>query len=151
MFRSLGQVSGVGLSSAILQACLNKQLAQRFHSPEVSCRRDESAFEVFMKRFTQIIDKLRHASGAIADLPDEWSRQQARAAYQVALHQTFAFGLVVALVMFSVSLAVSRAVLISLEPANDLSLERQIPNKPLRESDIPLQAGAKLKSKDTDV
>lgn len=36
MFRSLGQVSGVGLSSAMLQASLNKQLTERFHSPEVS-------------------------------------------------------------------------------------------------------------------
>lgn len=36
MFRSLGQVSGVGLSSAMLQASLNKQLTERFDSPEVS-------------------------------------------------------------------------------------------------------------------
>lgn len=59
---------------------------------------------------TQIVDKLKRASSAIANLPDEWSRQQARAAYAVALQTTFAFGLVVALVMFSVSLAVSRTV-----------------------------------------
>ncbi|GHJ89949.1 hypothetical protein NliqN6_6351 [Naganishia liquefaciens] len=87
MFRSLGQVSGVGLSSAIFQASLNRELVARFPSPK-------------------IIDKLRHASSAIADLPDAWSRQQAREAYQAALHQTFAFGCAIAIGMLLVSLAI---------------------------------------------
>lgn len=39
MFRSLGQVSGVGLSSAMLQASLNKELLEQFRSPEVGCKK----------------------------------------------------------------------------------------------------------------
>ncbi|KAJ9104745.1 hypothetical protein QFC19_003886 [Naganishia cerealis] len=104
MFRSIGQVSGVGLSSAMLQASLNRQLLERFDNPE-------------------IISRLRHASSAIVDLPTKWDRQQARAAYEVALHQTFAFGCIVALGMFAISLA--------------------IPNKPLQANPPPAKIDIK--------
>ncbi|KAJ9125074.1 hypothetical protein QFC22_000027 [Naganishia vaughanmartiniae] len=92
MFRSLGQVSGVGLSSAMLQASLNRELVARFDSPE-------------------IISRIKHASSAIADLPNEWDHRQARTAYEIALHQTFAFGCIVAIAMFLISLAVPNKLL----------------------------------------
>ncbi|KAJ9108706.1 hypothetical protein QFC21_000026 [Naganishia friedmannii] len=98
MFRSIGQVSGVGLSSAMLQASLNRELVARFESPE-------------------IISRIKHASSAIPDLPTAWDRQQARAAYEIALHQTFAFGCIVAVAMFLISLAVPNKLLQASPPS----------------------------------
>ncbi|KAJ9127742.1 hypothetical protein QFC24_000025 [Naganishia onofrii] len=122
MFRSLGQVSGVGLSSAMLQASLNRELVARFDSPE-------------------LISRIKHASSAIAALPTEWDRQQARGAYEVALHQTFAFGCIVAVVMFLVSLAVSRFMSFYLNHAHSIyQFAIKVPNKVLQTSP-PLATG----------
>ncbi|OWT36191.1 integral membrane protein [Cryptococcus neoformans] len=78
VWRSLGQVFGVGLSSAVFQGTLSEQLNSRFDSPE-------------------IINKLRHASQAIKTLPEEWQKVAARQAYGISLKYTFVFGLLGAL------------------------------------------------------
>ncbi|KIR57514.1 integral membrane protein [Cryptococcus bacillisporus CA1873] len=85
VWRSLGQVFGVGLSSAVFQGTLSEQLNSRFDSPE-------------------IIDKLRHASQAIKTLPEEWQKVAARQAYGISLKYTFLFGLLGALGVFTASL-----------------------------------------------
>ncbi|OCF58224.1 hypothetical protein L486_04254 [Kwoniella mangroviensis CBS 10435] len=74
VWRSLGQVFGVGLSSAIFQGSLASQLNERFESPE-------------------IIDKLRHVFHAFDDLPEAWQRETAREGFRIALRNTFIFGL----------------------------------------------------------
>ncbi|WVQ83412.1 hypothetical protein IAT38_005553 [Cryptococcus sp. DSM 104549] len=84
VWRSLGQVFGVGLSSAVFQASLTQQLDQKFDDPK-------------------IIDKLRHASKAIRTLPEAWQRAAARDAYHVALQYTFVFGLLGAIGVFITS------------------------------------------------
>jgi len=53
LFRTTGQVLGVSLSGALLQAILTKQLRKRITGPE--------AFE--------IIEKIRHSTTIIPDLP----------------------------------------------------------------------------------
>ncbi|WVW79815.1 hypothetical protein I302_101785 [Kwoniella bestiolae CBS 10118] len=85
VWRSLGQVFGVGLSSAVFQASLASQLERRFKSPE-------------------IIVKLRHVFHAIDDLPEEWQRETAREGFRVALRNTFIFGLAGASLVFLTSL-----------------------------------------------
>jgi hypothetical protein len=143
MFRSLGQVSGVGLSSAMLQASLNRELVARFDSPEVSQNFMYSCIWLIISGHCnfQLISRIKHASSAIADLPTEWDRQQARGAYEVALHQTFAFGCIVAVVMFLVSLAVSRFMSFYLNHAHSIyQLAIKVPNKVLQTSP-PLATG----------
>jgi MFS family permease len=75
VFRSLGQVFGVGISGAVFQTSLAAELGKRFSDPKV-------------------IDALRHASEAIKRLP----------APQRALRNTFLFGLAGALAVFVTSL-----------------------------------------------
>ncbi|ODN76598.1 hypothetical protein L202_05255 [Cryptococcus amylolentus CBS 6039] len=85
VWRSLGQVLGVGLSSAVFQGSLSRQLSQRFSNPA-------------------IIEKLRHASHSITELPEKWQRVQAREAYGISLRNTFLFGLGGAVLVFTTSL-----------------------------------------------
>ncbi|WRT65299.1 uncharacterized protein IL334_002242 [Kwoniella shivajii] len=85
VWRSLGQVFGVGLSSAVFQVSLAEQLDRRFDSPD-------------------IIDKLRHVFHAIDDLPKAWQRDTAREAFRIALRNTFIFGLIGATLVFITSL-----------------------------------------------
>ncbi|WVQ62897.1 uncharacterized protein L199_001046 [Kwoniella botswanensis] len=85
VWRSLGQVFGVGLSSAVFQGSLASQLNERFESPEV-------------------IDKLRHVFHAIDDLPEAWQRETARKGFGIALRNTFIFGLAGASLVFATSL-----------------------------------------------
>lgn len=84
MFRSLGQVTGVSLSTAVFQTVLNRELHHTFE--------DEG-----------IIDQLRHASHAITTLPHAWQREAARRSFAVALRWTFLFGLIGALLLLLTS------------------------------------------------
>ncbi|KLT43769.1 MFS general substrate transporter [Cutaneotrichosporon oleaginosum] len=84
VFRSLGQVFGVGISGAVFQTSLAAELGRRFKDPE-------------------LIDTLRHASEAIKRLPEP-QRLLAIAAYGAALRNTFLFGLAGAVGVFVTSL-----------------------------------------------
>ncbi|WWC85698.1 uncharacterized protein L201_000564 [Kwoniella dendrophila CBS 6074] len=85
VWRSLGQVFGVGLSSAVFQGSLATQLDKRFDSPE-------------------IINKLRHVFHAIDDLPKAWQRDSAREAFSISLRNTFIFGFAGAFLVLLTSL-----------------------------------------------
>ncbi|BEJ10681.1 hypothetical protein CspHIS471_0101030 [Cutaneotrichosporon sp. HIS471] len=97
VFRSLGQVFGVGMSGAVFQASLAAELGKRFSDPKVrhSC----------LWLTPQLIDALRRASKTIKRLPAP-GRALAVAAYGAALRNTFLFGLAGAVVVFVASLCI---------------------------------------------
>ncbi|WVF66941.1 hypothetical protein IAT40_001684 [Kwoniella sp. CBS 6097] len=101
VWRSLGQVFGVGLSSAVFQGSLSTQLNRKFDSPE-------------------LIDRLRHESKAIDALPELWQRIAARDAFHIALRNTFIFGLAGASIVFATSLLVPNEELEGPEKLNAL-------------------------------
>jgi hypothetical protein len=110
VWRSLGQVFGVGLSSAVYQFSLSRELQARLADPRVSGSVWGSGADkarVDTNDAPQIVDELRHASRAIFDLPPE-SQALARAAFRIALRNTFIFGLLGALVVFATALFVRR-------------------------------------------
>lgn len=87
VFRSIGQVLGVGISDAVFQTGLSRELERRFT--------DE-----------KLIDRLRHASSIIKKLPMA-ERILAREAYGAALKNTFVFGAIGAAIVLVTSFFVS--------------------------------------------
>lgn len=90
VFRSIGQVLGVGISDAVFQTSLRQELERRFS--------DE-----------RLIDRLRHASSVIRKLPLT-QRLLAREAYGAALRNTFIFGAVGAAIVLVTSFFVSSGI-----------------------------------------
>lgn len=77
LFRTTGQVVGVSLSGALLQAVLKTQLRKRIDDEE-------------------LISNIRHQSSIIANLPEQL-RQSAIESYVIALRSVFLFGLAAAI------------------------------------------------------
>ncbi|KAJ7068112.1 MFS general substrate transporter [Mycena amicta] len=80
LFRTTGQVLGVSLSGAILQAVLLRKLRDRIHDPHSA----------------EIIYEIRHSAASIPNLPPQW-RQIAVDSYADALRVVFIFQAALAL------------------------------------------------------
>lgn len=87
VFRSIGQVLGVGISGAVFQSSLETELERRFSDSD-------------------LVWKLRHTSSVIKKLARP-ERILARAAYGAALRNTFIFGAVGALIVLITTFFVS--------------------------------------------
>lgn len=74
VFRGLGQVSGVAVSSALFQSKLDSELRKRIYGPDAA----------------GIINSVRHSVTLAARLPPELQRA-VRDSYAVALHDVFVF------------------------------------------------------------
>ncbi|KIJ63392.1 hypothetical protein HYDPIDRAFT_113380 [Hydnomerulius pinastri MD-312] len=72
VFRGIGQVSGVAVSSALFQSKLDSELRKRILTPDAP----------------EIINKIRHSAKLVATLPPDLQRA-ARDSYAVALHAVF--------------------------------------------------------------
>ncbi|KAI0294667.1 vacuolar amino acid permease [Multifurca ochricompacta] len=72
LFRGIGQVSGVGVASAIFQYTLDKELGKRIHGAGAD----------------ELIKRIRHSAKLIATLPPE-TQGAARDSYAVALRAVF--------------------------------------------------------------
>jgi len=72
LFRGLGQVSGVCISSALFQSKLDSELRSRIHTPDAD----------------QLIQKIRHSARLVATLPPD-IQQAARDSYAVSLQAVF--------------------------------------------------------------
>ncbi|WWC69154.1 uncharacterized protein I206_103090 [Kwoniella pini CBS 10737] len=113
VWRSLGQVFGVGVSGALMQITLYRELHERFDSED-------------------IINKLRHASKAIEDLPEAWQQAQARKAYEISLRKTFVFSLISAVLVLVVSFII---------PDDKLKAQREPVEQQMPDSSDPRAAG----------
>lgn len=83
LYRTTGQVLGVSLSGALLQAVLTKKLRERITGPGAP----------------EIIERLRHSTSQISDLPDNL-REIAVDSYAVALKAVFICQVAVAFLTF---------------------------------------------------
>ncbi|KAI0668302.1 vacuolar amino acid permease [Trametes maxima] len=72
LFRGVGQVGGVAISSALFQSILNTELHKRIHRPDAE----------------EIISKIRHSSTLVAKLPPDLQRS-ARDSYAISLRAVF--------------------------------------------------------------
>ncbi|WVQ98804.1 hypothetical protein IAU59_005935 [Kwoniella sp. CBS 9459] len=77
LFRTVGQVLGVAISAAIVQAVVHKDLIRDITGPQAA----------------DVIYKIRHSTSSIPRLP-EGQRQSAIKAYDHALHIVFIFNLI---------------------------------------------------------
>ncbi|KAJ7742429.1 vacuolar amino acid permease [Mycena maculata] len=93
LFRTTGQVLGVSLSGAILQAVLLQKLRQRIHGPD-------SAEIIYEIRQVSV-----HSATSIPDLDPRW-RQAAVDSYADALRVVFIFQAAMALLAFLFSLPI---------------------------------------------
>lgn len=103
LFRGLGQVSGVGVASALFQYTLSAELRKRIHGPGAD----------------QLINRIRHSATLIAALPLETQRA-ARDSYAIALRAVF--------IMAAFSTAVAFIVRL---PIPEKSLDHQPPKEPV--------------------
>lgn len=116
VWRSIGQVLGVGISDAVFQTGLQWELERRFNDPG-------------------LIDRLRHASSTIKKLPLA-QRLLAREAYGAALRNTFIFGGIGAAIVVVTSFFVS-----SWKVEGKVAMsgaDGQIPDEPLHEEEKPV-------------
>ncbi|KIM80081.1 hypothetical protein PILCRDRAFT_98046 [Piloderma croceum F 1598] len=72
LFRGLGQVSGVGISSAVFQSILDRELRKRIHTPDAD----------------QMIRQIRHSARLVASLPPDIQRA-AKDSYAIGLKAVF--------------------------------------------------------------
>lgn len=106
LFRGIGQVGGVGVSSAIFQHILDSELRRRIHGPDAA----------------KIIKNIRHSARLISSLPPDIQRE-ARDSYAVALRAVFTVAAASTLLAYLVRL-----------PIPEKSLEYQPRPKVLNES-----------------
>ncbi|KAF7981055.1 hypothetical protein HWV62_35520 [Athelia sp. TMB] len=89
VFRGLGQVSGVGISSAVFQSILGSQLQARIRGPDAA----------------ELIKSIRHSAKLVASLPPAIQRD-ARDAYDASLKAVFALAACASLLAFLVRLPI---------------------------------------------
>ncbi|KAI0761482.1 vacuolar amino acid permease [Trametes elegans] len=89
LFRGVGQVGGVAISSALFQSILNTELHKRIHRPDAE----------------QIITKIRHSSTLVASLPPDLQRH-ARDSYAISLRAVFVMASVSTLLAYLVRLPI---------------------------------------------
>ncbi|KAF9528266.1 vacuolar amino acid permease [Crepidotus variabilis] len=89
LFRGVGQVGGVAISSALFQTQLKTELEKRIHGPDAN----------------QVIDKIRHSSRLISSLPTDL-RRNAQDSYAASLKSVFLFAAVSTLLAYIVRLPI---------------------------------------------
>ncbi|KAI0355184.1 vacuolar amino acid permease [Trametes cingulata] len=89
LFRGIGQVGGVAISSALFQSILNVELHKRIHRPDAE----------------EVISKIRHSSTLVAKLPPDLQRS-ARDAYAISLRAVFILAAVSTLLAYLVRLPI---------------------------------------------
>ncbi|KAF8061811.1 vacuolar amino acid permease [Lyophyllum atratum] len=85
LFRGIGQVGGVAISSAIFQSQLDTELRRRIHGPDAE----------------ELIMKIRHSSQLVATLPSDL-QTIARESYAISLRTVFIFSACSTLLAFLV-------------------------------------------------
>ncbi|KAH9053744.1 MFS general substrate transporter [Lactarius vividus] len=109
LFRGLGQVSGVGVGSALFQYTLSAELRKRIQGAGAD----------------QLINRIRHSATLVASLPPETQRA-ARDSYAIALRAVF--------IMAAFSTAVAFIVRL---PIPEKSLDHQPPKEPVSSATEP--------------
>ncbi|KAF7981056.1 hypothetical protein HWV62_35522 [Athelia sp. TMB] len=89
VFRGLGQVSGVAISSAVFQSILGSQLQKRIRGPDAA----------------ELIKNIRHSAKLVATLPPAIQRD-ARDSYDMSLKAVFALAACASLLAFFVRLPI---------------------------------------------
>ncbi|KAH7890122.1 major facilitator superfamily domain-containing protein [Phlebopus sp. FC_14] len=120
LFRGIGQVSGVAVSSALFQSQLDAELRKRIQTPDAD----------------EIIEKIRHSAKLVAVLPPDLQRA-ARDSYAVALRAVFILAGCSTLLAFLVRLPIPEKTLdrsSTKEETSDVRAEAQGPSGPLEEA-----------------
>ncbi|PPR05145.1 hypothetical protein CVT26_012231 [Gymnopilus dilepis] len=131
LWRGVGQVGGVAISSAIFQSNLEAELRQRIHTPDADEVRSLSGppkFSPANRRTCQLILKIRHSARFLNSLAPEIQRQ-ARDSYDISLKKVFFFASCSTLLAYIVRL-----------PIPDKKLEHR-PRKGRREPSSPRPPG----------
>jgi len=89
LFRGIGQVSGVAVTSAIFQNALERELEKRITGPDAA----------------ELISNIRHSSRFVLTLPEE-TQTLAREAYAIGLNRVFLFTAAAAFAGFCVRLGI---------------------------------------------
>ncbi|RPD55294.1 vacuolar amino acid permease [Lentinus tigrinus ALCF2SS1-7] len=89
LFRGIGQVGGVAISSALFQSILNVELHKRIHTPDAE----------------EMISKIRHSSTLVAQLRPDLQRA-ARDSYAISLRAVFIMAAVSTLLAYIVRLPI---------------------------------------------
>ncbi|KAH7890146.1 major facilitator superfamily domain-containing protein [Phlebopus sp. FC_14] len=120
LFRGMGQVSGVAVSSALFQSQLDVELRKRIQTPDAD----------------EIIEMIRHSAKFVAVLPPDLQRA-ARDSYAVALRAVFILAGCSTLLAFLVRLPIPEKTLDrspTKEETPDVRAEAQGPSGPLEEA-----------------
>ncbi|KIK93560.1 hypothetical protein PAXRUDRAFT_144798 [Paxillus rubicundulus Ve08.2h10] len=90
LFRGLGQVSGVAISSALFQSKLSSELHRRIQTPDAEEASSHSFCQscMLIDLCAQTINMIRHSATLVARLPPDLQRA-ARDSYAVALRAVF--------------------------------------------------------------
>jgi len=110
VFRSIGQVGGVAVSSAIFQSVLDTELRKRIHGPDAN----------------EIIQRIRESAKLVVTLPPDLQRA-ARDSYDRALKAVFIVAMCSTLMAYIVRLPIPDKSLDEPEPADP---SPQIPQHP---------------------
>ncbi|GLB35671.1 putative major facilitator superfamily protein [Lyophyllum shimeji] len=89
LFKGIGQIGGVAISSAIFQSKLDTELRRRIHGPDAE----------------ELINTIRRSSQLLGSLPPDLQRT-ARHCYDISLKTVFTFGAAAALLAFIVRLPI---------------------------------------------
>jgi len=111
-FRSVGQVGGVAISSAIFQAVLDRELRKRIQGPGAD----------------EIIRRIRESTKLVVSLPPDLQRP-ARDSYATALKIVFITAMCSTLMAYIVRLPIPDKSLDEPEPASPSSQAPQIPSQ----------------------
>lgn len=113
LFRGVGQVGGVAISSAIFQSSLETELRKRIHTPDAEDVRGSSPFlarisilTVSCRYMSQLITRIRQSVRFVSELPVDIQRL-ARDSYDISLHKVFLFAACSTLMAYLVRLPVS--------------------------------------------
>ncbi|KAF8315407.1 vacuolar amino acid permease [Clavulina sp. PMI_390] len=102
LFRGIGQVWGVSISSAIFQSLLDKELRRRITGPGA----DEA--RALYSTHELIISTIRHNTRSVRNFPID-VQDHARDAYAISLRAVFTFAAICTFTAFLVRLPVSKA------------------------------------------
>ncbi|KAF9239086.1 major facilitator superfamily domain-containing protein [Melanogaster broomeanus] len=125
LFRGLGQVSGVAVSSAVFQSKLDLELRKRIQTPDAD----------------EMINKIRQSATLVATLPPDLQRA-ARDSYAAALHAVFVLAACSTFLAYIVRLPIPEKSLDSTpgkkpNGASDASrAEAQTPRSPVEEQEV---------------
>ncbi|KZP06017.1 MFS general substrate transporter [Athelia psychrophila] len=89
VFRGIGQVSGVGIASALFQSILGSELNKRIHGPDAA----------------ELIKNIRHSARLVASLPPD-IQKNAREAYATSLKAVFTLAACASFLAFVVRLPI---------------------------------------------